>query len=281
MGKHQEKNIAKRIGALEEKLAEKNRELEIEAALERVRARTMAMRFSTELNEVIKEVTDQLQLLGFNFDTSNLGSQYIQTGFYLWNSVPGQPVLSGVYVPKKKLKLIDWLYGEKRALNKVKPILINKRDTSIFFKYYLSLEDARQIPQDRKKFLMAVPSISLLTAFRKDFTLSVLNYRGVKYSDDDGVILDRFANVFEQSYTRFLDLQKAEKQTREAEIELALERVRARTMAMQKSDELKETTLVLFRQFKSLGATTAQVSICVFDEDTKKEIGRASCRERV
>ena len=53
----------------------------------------------------------------------------------------------------------------------------------------------------------------------------------------------RFANVFEQTYTRFLDLQKAEAQAREAQIELALERVRARTMAMQNSDELSETVI--------------------------------------
>ena len=54
------------------------------------------------------------------------------------------------------------------------------------------------------------------------------------------LILKRFAKVFEQTYTRFLDLQKAEAQAREAQIELGLERVRARAMAMQKSDELKE-----------------------------------------
>src|SRR6516162_4068799 len=55
----------------------------------------------------------------------------------------------------------------------------------------------------------------------------------------------------------------------ELEIEAALERVRARTMAMQRSDELKETTLVLNQQLKELGATTAQVSICIFDEEIK------------
>ena len=51
-------------------------------------------------------------------------------------------------------------------------------------------------------------------------------------------IFKRFAKVFEQTYTRFLDLQKAEAQAREAQIEAALERVRGRAMAMQNSDEL-------------------------------------------
>ena len=48
----------------------------------------------------------------------------------------------------------------------------------------------------------------------------------------------RFAKVFEQTYTRFLDLQKAEAQVREAQIETALERVRSKTMAMHKSEEV-------------------------------------------
>ena len=66
------------------------------------------------------------------------------------------------------------------------------------------------------------------------------------------VLLERFAQVFDQTYTRFLDLQKAEAQSREAQIELALERVRARTMAMQKSEELPETSKVLYQQMKNL-----------------------------
>ncbi len=36
-------------------------------------------------------------------------------------------------------------------------------------------------------------------------------------SADSITILQRFAKVFEQSYTRFLDLQKAEAQAREAQ----------------------------------------------------------------
>jgi len=56
-------------------------------------------------------------------------------------------------------------------------------------------------------------------------------------------LLERFASVLEQTYTRFLDLQKAEAQAREAQIETALERVRSRSMAMHKSEELSEAWL--------------------------------------
>lgn len=47
-------------------------------------------------------------------------------------------------------------------------------------------------------------------------------------------LLERFAAVFDLTYTRFLDLKNAEAQAREAKIETALEKVRSRTMAMQK-----------------------------------------------
>ena len=53
--------------------------------------------------------------------------------------------------------------------------------------------------------------------------------------------------VFEQAYTRFLDLQKAEAQAREAQIEAALERVRSRSMSMQKSEELRKRYTTDFR----------------------------------
>jgi hypothetical protein len=47
------------------------------------------------------------------------------------------------------------------------------------------------------------------------------------------MVVKRFANVFNLTYKRFLDLQKAEAQTHKANIETALERVRARALAMQ------------------------------------------------
>ena len=65
-------------------------------------------------------------------------------------------------------------------------------------------------------------------------------------------IMERFAGVFNIAYTRFLDLQKSEAQAREAQIEAALERVRSRTMGMQKSEELKEVIQVVYEQFVHL-----------------------------
>ena len=64
-------------------------------------------------------------------------------------------------------------------------------------------------------------------------------------SADTIQIIERFASVFNLTYRRFLDLQKAEAQANEARIEIALERIRARALAMHKSDELREVAKVL------------------------------------
>ena len=52
-----------RIVALEKELAAKNRELEIEAALEKVRARTMAMQRSEELKDAASVLFQQARAL--------------------------------------------------------------------------------------------------------------------------------------------------------------------------------------------------------------------------
>jgi hypothetical protein len=99
--------------------------------------------------------------------------------------------------------------------------------------------------------------------------LYVENFSGTPYTDEENAILMRFGKVFQQTYTRFLDLEKAEAQARESQIQLALERVRARTMAMQKSDELGEVALLLFEQVKKLGIETYASGFNILNQEKK------------
>ena len=90
-----------------------------------------------------------------------------------------------------------------------------------------------------------------------------------KLSDDECNLMIRFARVFGLIYRRFLDLQQAEAQAREARIQLGLERVRARTMAMQHSDELKDAAALLFQQMKALGVQTGSCGFNIWEKDEK------------
>jgi signal transduction histidine kinase len=80
-------------------------------------------------------------------------------------------------------------------------------------------------------------------------------------------LLERFAGVFDLTYTRFLDLQKAEAQAREAKIEASLERVRAQTMAMNKSQDLQHVVSVIFRELDKLELKTLRCGIGIINAD--------------
>ena len=75
----------------------------------------------------------------------------------------------------------------------------------------------------------------------------------VPLTEEDIVLFKRFRNVFELSYRRFIDIEQAAAQAREAQIEAALERVRAKVMAMNSSKELSETSFVFGEQLRKLG----------------------------
>ncbi|MBK8550965.1 MAG: hypothetical protein IPL53_07870 [Ignavibacteria bacterium] len=79
-------------------------------------------------------------------------------------------------------------------------------------------------------------------------------------------MLKRFRNVFDLAYRRYMDVAQAEAQAREVKIEIALERIRSRTMAMQRSEELSDTSEILFQQFNELGELPERISIGIINE---------------
>src|SRR5262249_20764883 len=101
------------------------------------------------------------------------------------------------------------------------------------------------------------------------FSKGLLNVQSnVERSAESIKLLERFSSVFEQTYTRFLDLQKAEAQARESQIEAALERVRSRAMAMQNSDEVNALIGTVFTELTKLDLALTRCAIWVFEAET-------------
>ena len=88
-------------------------------------------------------------------------------------------------------------------------------------------------------------------------------------TEDHIQMLKRFASVFEQTYTRFLDLKRAEAQAREAKIEASLERVRSKAMAMHSPNDLSETVNVFFKELKALEIVPISCGVAQIDEATR------------
>jgi len=135
--------------------------------------------------------------------------------------------------------------------------------------YQKLLQYVPGLAEGAKQFYFSCPGLAASTSLSEDVALYIENFSGIPYSDEENKILIRFGRVFQQTYTRFLDLQKAEAQAREAQVEGALERVRSRTMAMQHSDELKDAAIVLFHQVKSLGFDGGSCGFNIWHKDEK------------
>ena len=127
-------------------------------------------------------------------------------------------------------------------------------------------------PEQELKLMRDGNTLSTSIAMQEHTGIQIVSYTGKDFSDGENQILNRFALVFEQAYTRFLDLQKAEEQAREAQIEAALERIRARALAMHNSDELIEVASVLRVQMGLLDQPELETSSVHLYNDVSKKI---------
>ena len=229
------------------------REAQIEAALERVRSKTMAMHNSNDLLGVTNTLSEQLVQLGFGKDeTVSFITDSDENGYNIWLANPGEAFLRKFYVPRVQDKTYDYY---KEAIEKNKDFytyVLTKKEKDIFFQTFFENTILKSYPQELKQPIYNAPGMATTIVLLDKITLTKSNFTGIPYTDEQNAIIKRFAFVFQQSYTRFLDLQKAEAQAREAQIETALERVRSRTMGMQKSEELKEVIQDVYEQFAHL-----------------------------
>ena len=111
-------------------------------------------------------------------------------------------------------------------------------------------------PEEKKSLADAV--------IESDKEISIIEFkleRTEKVKRTTAILLEQTIAELEQKR------KSVEDQNRELEIEASLERVRARTMAMQKSDELPEAADLLFQQVQSLGMKAWSAGYCIWDED--------------
>ena len=246
-----------------QKAEEQAREAQIEAALERVRAASMAMHKSEDLSKVVKVLFTQFQelnieIVGAYIGIFHLEEHYVETWFSPINGVNEEPFfVKQSSIPWEETTIKDWKEGKDLSYISV----IGKEATMQFAKYLQTLMNTDVVIKMVKE--LQIERIETTEANHQYGNLAITQNR--KATTEEKAILKRFAKVFEQTYTRFLDLQKAEEQAREAQIEAALERVRAASMAMHKREDLLNVTTAIFHQLKALELDFIQSWISIFD----------------
>lgn len=244
------------------------KEAKIDAALERVRSSSMAMHQSSDLHEVIKVVTDQLCGLNLKFDVANFSKIDQHGNWDLWLSTPAQSYPAHLKVPYFDHPIFNRIVEAQQSKKDFYADNYTFEEKNRFFNHFFQNTDAKNIPEVRKQHVLNRKGFARSLFPLKGIWFNISNYDGIPFTKEDNEIFRRFAIAFEQSYTRFLDLQKAEAQAKEAQIEGALERVRSRTMAMQKSEDLREVVGVLYTQLRNLEFNQGVASIIIMNAVT-------------
>jgi signal transduction histidine kinase len=244
------------------------REAQIELGLERVRTKAMAMQKSEDLGSAIAIVFEELDKLKLDIFRCGIGIiNKEKRSADLWTttktdnnsvvqvsgdeSMDIHPMLQGVF--EAWLKQEDYNY------------VLQGKDLN---DYYKALTGVNFKLPDSQSFTSGHEELKQYH-FNALFPAGGLfAFRETPFTEEAKKVLRRFAHVFDLTYTRFLDLTRAESQTREAQLEAALERVRSRTLAMQKSEELAETAAEVFRQLISLGVEPNRLFITIVKEET-------------
>jgi signal transduction histidine kinase len=244
------------------------RESQIQLALERVRARTMAMQHSEELQDAAIILFQQLK---------NLNVETGSCGFNIWD--------------KNEKQATVWMSSPEGGLQV--PFRLPHTQSEIYKEAWTAMEASadffvKEVQGDALKkhfdYLLRVPVIGDVIKNLRDtgyafpekmiyhfvyFNQGYLSFHTHEPVPEVHEIFKRFGKVFEQTYTRFLDLQKAEGQAREAQIEAALERVRSKAMAMHNSQDLADTIGVFYRELQTFSITPRRCGVGLLDKEER------------
>jgi signal transduction histidine kinase len=252
-----------------QKAEAQTREAQIEAALEKVRSRSLAMQTANELGEVVVVIAEKLQEIGVILDANGiiLCTYFPESKDVLhWITSPDYSFAGSYLLPYFDHPIFNDAWQSKENGNEYFSKSFSVEQKNSFFEHAFEHSDYKHFPEEFKQWVFQNDKHSLSFAWQKNSAILIPSHTGIVPAPDEVQILKRFALVFEQAYTRFLDLQKAEAQAREAQIEAALERVRSRSLAMHHSSELSAVVDTLLREFTSLEFTLTFCIINLIDE---------------
>ncbi len=260
-----------KIEALEKELAAKNRELEIEKAFEKVREYAMSMRHSSDLQKIVNIVAQELN--NMNLDITGvfmvINNDEIDKQFTFWGSTG----VAETYMKRAAIPFLDRpIYRVlAEATTKGERFFVEEytREEKIeFFEhlfnhppYNSSTPEWKEVVFSREGGYTRSVSVSQYTS------IFVVNHFGRRLSDEDNKIMKRFGQVFEQSYTRFLDIQKAEALASEAIKQASADRVRGKIASMRTSEDLNRITPIIWHELETLEVPFIRCGVFIVDEE--------------
>lgn len=256
------------------------KEAKIEAALERVRASTMAMNTSEELADLASVMFENLLGLydfPFMFTRCVIVITHEEEDInHVWSTnFAGKSLISSRLLPLQEHPVQANIYKAW------------KEDRAGFLSTGFNQDDAKkytaylaQLPgfKDDKELLKILhlleaapeqlpPNFYLQMAFFSHGRIGLITNQDL--DNIEVTILKRFARVFEQAYTRFLDLQKAEALARETQQQGILDRVRVEIASMRTTEDLQRVTPLIWQALTKLDVPFSRCGVFIMEDETE------------
>jgi len=120
--------------------------------------------------------------------------------------------------------------------------------------YEIMLQDGIRFPSHQYEHFVFGSKVSLM----------FITYEPVPEAHD---IFKRLGKVFEQTYTRFLDLKKAEAQALEVFKRASVDRVRAEIASMRTTNDLERITPLIWNELTTLGVPFIRCGVFIMDDE--------------
>ncbi|NGP77372.1 hypothetical protein G3570_12055 [Balneolaceae bacterium YR4-1] len=248
---------------LREKVDEYAREVKIQLSIERVRTRTMAMHDSSELAEVASVFFEQISLRTSAPDRFFIGiidEDSRSIDFWITDQ-EGHEVIKKFTAEARKSSIISDIFLNWKSNEKFWIQDLSERKLENWIQYW---SDEVGIPFEKNsvkdhRFIFSV--------YFSEGLIGIITHE--EPSIDSILLLERFSDVFQQTYTRFLDLKKAERLVLETARQASLDRIRAEIASMRNSEDLEEITPLIWDELKVLEIPFIRCGVFIIEEQNE------------
>jgi signal transduction histidine kinase len=240
------------------------KEATIEAALEKVRGKAMAMHNSSDLSTTASTVFTELRKLGISPIRCGVG-------LLTKESRKAQLYSATSSSSGDSLSLVGWAQLENH------PVLEQIYDTWLQQKDYFPELQSEQLRSYYKLLLagISVPVPDFSNEQKQfgcfiSFSIGCLYaWSDVKYTEDELKILRRFATIIELTFRRYLELQQLEANAKEAVKQAALDRIRADIASMRTLGDLNRIIPLIWNELTILGLPFIRCGVFLMDDSQK------------